>query len=131
MLRYIHISLVLFAAFSLLLEVENSAIYALWYEVDNDSFAASYCINIDEPELDCAGSCRISSEMNSLDDASNNPMQVTKLASQETIHYFSPVSHIELPSYDFIRRVPFLFSVQGYHFMYVPSVFRPPTFLFG
>ena len=131
MTRYIHIGLALFAALSLLLEVENSAIYALWYEVDNESFTESYCINIDKPELDCAGSCRLSSEMNSIDEGANNPIQVTKLASDPATHYFSPTRNLELPSYLFIRKASFLFSTRQYHYRYVPSVFRPPAFIFN
>jgi len=129
MLRFLYISLVLFAGFAILVEMENTSIYALWYEVDNDSFTASYCINIEKPELDCAGSCRMSSEMNSLNDISNNPMQMTKLALQETVQYFSPISKKVLIYSEIIKRVPFLFNVQLYSYEYAHSVFRPPISL--
>ena len=126
MLRNLHIGLVLLAAFALFLEVENTAIYTLWYEMDNDSFTATYCVNINHPELDCWGSCRLNSELNSLDDASTNPMQISKVVQQDNIHFYTPVLNVDFPIVDLTGQRPFLSYHNQYHFLYSPWVFRPP-----
>ncbi len=132
MIRFLHICLALLAAFSILVEVERAAIFAIWSNVDNDSFTKHYCINIEHPELDCAGSCRISSELSALKDLSNQPVQMTKLAAQEITYYVHSSVIENTISNDLIDEQDAFFPLESlYFYQFTSSVFRPPGFSFA
>lgn len=129
MLRILQISLIFLVSFSILLEVEKTAIYTLWYQVDNESFVDNYCNNVEQPELDCAGSCRISSELIALSDGSKNPLQMTPTVLHDIVYHLEPMLDLKVHDADFVRRTSGALVVQLYCYQFAYSEFHPPTYL--
>ena len=124
MQRFIHISLILIAVLAIFLETEKSAVYSLWFFSDNDSFTEAYCLNLDHPELDCHGSCRLSSELTESSDLSTNPAVISASPTYDVTYYFSEIAPVSIQLSQ--EKVLFFATRSNYSFEFIDSVFHPP-----
>lgn len=126
MQRLFNITFVLIAVLAIFLEVEKTTVYTLWYSLDNDSFTSTYCLNLDRPELDCHGSCRLNAEVHNLDDSPSNPVTISSVPLLDVTYYFSSAKEILATSF-LSEKADYQWVSRHYHFQYLRSVFHPPT----
>lgn len=104
----------------------GDAVRLIWYQVDQDSFARRYCVNLDRPELDCHGRCQLPK----LIEAQSSSQQEEEQLPAPSLRWPAPfllsdtgMATKVLATGSAVSPPPYLFS---YSFPFSWAPFRPP-----
>lgn len=124
MKKLAYIVLAVFCTSLVLMSTINDAIVMSFYQLNKAELTRKYCVNIENPQLDCNASCYISSFLSSNESDSTEKISIVK----QVEIYFVVESISDLRVHDWTARSPrktFFYS-SNYRYDIGHSVEYPP-----
>lgn len=110
-------------------QFSKEAFFLSWYHFNRASFIEQYCINIDLPELDCHGQCKMESVMDAY---------IAQAPGKDQIQAPKSLSNLKVlnnpffwQGFSFLKNEPLLTDqlIKPRPSSFKHEVFRPPTLL--
>jgi hypothetical protein len=119
----------LFLGLALFVQVFNDAWTYAWFLSHQQALIEQYCINVDQPQLECHGQCHLSSVLAANDHPAQDQPLEARYSPPETMNPVLPLDGgsvfpaLEITSIS----TPNFFYLSGQSQVCVREHFRPPT----